>query len=641
MLTFLATVLPPTFGAAAFVYLALAVSVLHPLGSMRDNATGYLLLLTGIYLAATGLWFGSTEAILVGAGRTLSLFASGFLPVALYALYRGYAGQPLARWEFGVLCIVPVTTFLLVLTNPVHGAFLRADAMTPSYHYADLARHPWFSYLFMPYSYGLFGYSLFALAGKLSGLSRAHRKPVIGVIASAALPALGWLLQPVTGIDPGQLPIAAVVLVLALPLYGWVYTLLLAADFRPIAFHTVFDHVHDAIFVLDAADRVVSVNRSAQLLLGIDEADIVGAGLEESLPGAPTLGRASASRLSTTVRVDTRFFDVSTAPLRDTRQRVTGTVVIVRDTTERRNTQKKLSDSEQLIRSLVENSSNGILRFRPVADDFQCIFANRSAEKYLSDVVSGVVGKHLSDLAVLQPVSLRQHFERPGRRLRTQREIELKTCGRWLKVVAEPVGDDFSVTLIDITDAKLAETRMIADAHHDPLTGVLNRRGFDAQAAALLDAEQLGAVVYLDLDQFKRINDRFGHQAGDALLKAFSRRVEVCLRPNDLVVRLGGDEFAVILPGVSSDAARLVAARVGRSASEPYVIDGKRIACTVSIGLALKPAHGQDLNTLLQQADQAMYAAKNGLRAEAANDGSNYAEAPAADPLAGETSVGQ
>ena len=97
---------------------------------------------------------------------------------------------------------------------------------------------------------------------------------------------------------------------------------------------------------------------------------------------------------------------------------------------------------------------------------------------------------------------------------------------------------------------------MLADALRDPLTSVLNRRGFEKEGNALVRAYESGAVLYLDLNQFKSINDRFGHQAGDALLKAFGHRLEFCLRPEDILGRLGGDEFAIVLPGISVEDAR-------------------------------------------------------------------------------------
>ena len=159
---------------------------------------------------------------------------------------------------------------------------------------------------------------------------------------------------------------------------------------------------------------------------------------------------------------------------------------------------------------------------------------------------------------------------------------------------------------------------------------MLNRRGFEQQARTALRDVTEGAVLYLDLNDFKTINDRFGHQAGDALLKAFGHRLEFCLRPEDVLGRLGGDEFAIVLPDVGIEDVRRIAERLVRTSSEAYIIQGQEINCTASVGIALVPKHGHELWHLLDVADEAMYATKSIPDDEAANDRAAYVQAATA-----------
>ena len=151
------------------------------------------------------------------------------------------------------------------------------------------------------------------------------------------------------------------------------------------------------------------------------------------------------------------------------------------------------------------------------------------------------------------------------------------------------------------------------DHRTDPLTGLLNRAGFDELATALIRRRARLTLLLLDLDRFKQVNDTLGHANGDSVLKQIAARLKVASRDGDVLARLGGDEFAIVLGDVESkNDARLVAERVASSLDAPIVVGGLSIRVEASIGIAIAPDHGRKLSQLTHAADVAMYAAKRG-----------------------------
>jgi diguanylate cyclase (GGDEF)-like protein len=166
-------------------------------------------------------------------------------------------------------------------------------------------------------------------------------------------------------------------------------------------------------------------------------------------------------------------------------------------------------------------------------------------------------------------------------------------------------------TLRDITVERTRQLDLAFRATHDPLTRLANRESFHHQLRAqpLPAAEPVArAVLYVDLDDFKTINDTYGHDVGDRVLEEVARRIESCLRSGDLAARLGGDEFAVLLNQVPDErAAQSVAQRITEALSAAAVVDDLTLSCRASVGLA----YGPDVSMArLREADMALYAAK-------------------------------
>ncbi|MEN8820689.1 MAG: diguanylate cyclase [Abyssibacter sp.] len=171
----------------------------------------------------------------------------------------------------------------------------------------------------------------------------------------------------------------------------------------------------------------------------------------------------------------------------------------------------------------------------------------------------------------------------------------------------------FVLVFNDISDQLSAQEALRRSAEHDELTGLPNRRIFQRHLERCVssDASSAFGLLYLDLNGFKPINDQYGHDAGDGLLKTLGWRMARTLRGDDSVARLGGDEFGVVLASCTTVAqARQIADRLLEAITAPVVIDGLALQCGASIGIAMFPEHGADVDSLVRAADKAMYAAK-------------------------------
>jgi diguanylate cyclase (GGDEF)-like protein len=187
--------------------------------------------------------------------------------------------------------------------------------------------------------------------------------------------------------------------------------------------------------------------------------------------------------------------------------------------------------------------------------------------------------------------------------------------GGWIQVSYRPLSHGgWVATLEDITERRRTEERITHLAHYDVLTDLPNRALFQErlklELAQIREGEQL-AVIYIDIDEFKSVNDTLGHLIGDELLKSVAVSLGSCITASDFVVRLGGDEFAVVQTAIKDqqDVTDLVM-RIYRAIRAPYECLGHQVTTDASIGIALAPLHGGDLNQLLKNADLAMYAAK-------------------------------
>ncbi|WP_245629823.1 sensor domain-containing protein [Domibacillus robiginosus] len=169
-------------------------------------------------------------------------------------------------------------------------------------------------------------------------------------------------------------------------------------------------------------------------------------------------------------------------------------------------------------------------------------------------------------------------------------------------------------TAIDITERKETERQVKKMAHYDDLTGLANRRQFQKKLTETLhhsaQSQESFAVMFLDLDRFKNINDTLGHNTGDLLLAKVALRLQKCIRRADIAARLGGDEYAILLPSITHEQAQLIAERIQKEISHFFLIENLDIFISTSIGISMYPQDGLEAETLIRNADAAMYFAK-------------------------------
>ena len=407
---------------------------------------------------------------------------------------------------------------------------------------------------------------------------------------------------------------------------------------------TTLDNVPSMIAYWDAGMRNRFANRAALEEFGTYPAPVRGRHISELLSEAryaaskPNYDLALAGKPLRFERTDEdhdglpRHCIVSHLPDTDERGVVTGLFVQVTDITERKRMENELFDEKERVR----------LTLHSIGDAVVCSDA-RGMVTYLNPVAERLTGWQAFDAAghnVDEVVSLRSpdNDEPLPNTLRTAIQhgaatepvrgvLVHRTSGQRFQVeeTASPIADRHGAVtgavavLRDVTEAVAMAERMAHLAQYDALTDLPNRvllqdRAQLAMAQARREGKSL-AVMYLDLDGFKEVNDRLGHDVGDVLLVQFAQRLQAAVRASDTVCRQGGDEFVVLLPGLDGvEPACLVARKILAACDAAFELAGQPVRVGVSGGIALFPQHGSTFDELSRHADGAMYAAKRGGR---------------------------
>ncbi|MEH1906968.1 GGDEF domain-containing response regulator [Nostoc sp.] len=314
----------------------------------------------------------------------------------------------------------------------------------------------------------------------------------------------------------------------------------------------------------------------------------------------------------------------SIAPIKDDDGNITGGVLVFQDITERKQILETLAHRQQEFKALVENAPDIISRFNT---QLRYVYVNPAIEKVTGISAETFIGKTNAELNLPSEFcGIYDHKLQQVLQTKQETEFECSLAIAWetkhyhTRLVPELASDGsvYSVLSIarNITALKLAQAQLIHDAFHDQLTGLPNRALFlerveRALTSAKRRVDYIFAVLFLDLDRFKVVNDSLGHMVGDQLLTALARTLENCLRAGDTVARLGGDEFTILLDNLTNiDDVTNVVERIHESLTSAFKLNGNEVFTTVSIGIALSNASYNRPEELLRDADIAMYHAK-------------------------------
>jgi len=404
----------------------------------------------------------------------------------------------------------------------------------------------------------------------------------------------------------------------------------LAANEREIRRQSeIIDQIHDSVITMDAQGYITGWNAGAERLFGYARAEILGRNIlllyAEEDADADALFNVFLDGGSREMTVRRRkksgelfWASVSLSVSRDAAGKPTGLIGYIVDISDRQQAEEKL----RLHASIFASAGEAIV----IADASERIVSANPAFTRISGLAeSDIVGTALSAARLGtdngQWTAIREAVAHAGvwnGELQIQR-LDGSPCPVWaaISAVRSPSGAAAHYCLVfsDLSERKDAEARIYHLAYFDPLTNLPNRALlYSLLEQALAEAHRRhghGALLFVDLDRFKQINDSFGHAPADSLLAEVGKRLLGVLRDEDVVSRLGGDEFVIALFDINRrEDAALVARKILAALAEPFFVEGHEILLSASVGISIFPEDGRDAETLLRNADVAMYRAK-------------------------------
>jgi diguanylate cyclase (GGDEF)-like protein/PAS domain S-box-containing protein len=534
------------------------------------------------------------------------------------------------------LLVIPAATFIMAATNELHrlvwpDIYLRQNSFAGVFAFYERGLWYWtniaYSYIFLAAGIAMLVSSLIRYKKFYSLQSR------VLIIASLA-PFLGNIIYSfrqsgLEGMDITPLCFSLTGLFLTLAIFR--YRLF---DITPVAREAVTEDLYDGVLVLNRDNRIADINRAACRLLSISNEDIgkpmgtVLAGYSEivGLIHRSNKGRSELKQLE--IEGKGLFLELRTTRLLDNRDNDIGMILILRDITDARVAEQKLKESQNLLLNIIDFLPDATFA---IDRDGKVIAWNRAMEDFTGIKKDKVLGKDnyerslpfygerkpmLADYIIGGPEGIESQYnmvEKKGRNLVAELEVEKDDRVMHLWLAASPLLDsnDRMIGAIEsirnITDLKNIEKQLRIISFHDSLTGLYNRAYFEEELERLNRGRMLPlSIIMADLNGLKLVNDAFGHEIGDRLLKKAAAIIKRSCRSEDIVARWGGDEFSIVLHSTDEKETEEIIARIQSACGRARF----SIPVSISLGYATKKKSRTMIKTIIKKAEDSMYRSK-------------------------------
>ncbi len=568
---------------ALISFLVVGASICSWMGvlSWRRRPAVSAILFSGLMLAVAAYAFGYTlELLSLNLEEMMWSIRIEYLGVvnvpALWlslALFYTNHTQWMKPSRLVILWILPVVSLLVVFTNDLHHLFYTSASLDYAgpFFTLQVQRGPLY-WLHPAYSFVSFFFVVFLLARRFPFTHTIYRKQVIVMLVASLLTITVASLH-LAGIEPiPNLDANPFAMILSGLIMGWGFFNFRLIELTPLAHDVMFENMVDGVIVLDDKQNLLDFNPAAARIFNLPR-DAVGEPLKRFLmaEAAPILDGVTNHPGNLEIQisqVEPRCYEVNFETMNLPRKQPGGSLLVLHDITERKSAELQLQKSEALYRSMAENLAQ--------------------SQQALEQRARELAEEH-------------------------QKALELMSDAHAARWEAEAA----SATLqAQLEENKNLQEKLREQAIRDPLTSCFNRRYLDETlerefARAQREAYSL-SLVMIDIDQFKNVNDTYGHLAGDAVLRALGKMLRNCIRAGDIVARYGGEEFLMVYPYMKPQDA-IKRSEFCRSMFQALEVDyeGSKIFNTISLGVASYPLDGNTSEQVIKAADRGLYAAKN------------------------------